>query len=78
MVVRVVPDLRDVKRIEVVRRGIGGWHDLDLERPTRKLTRFNVIDQIRVVRLRILARDDGRFFVVRKPMPCWVLKWYFT
>ena len=60
-VIAIVPHLSQVKGIEAVTRRFGRGHYLHLERPGRKLTSFNRMQQIKMVVVRVFTSEALRF-----------------
>src|SRR5262245_60959 len=62
-VISLVPDFRHIKRIVRVCLGLFRCHDLDEERPTRKISTFNGLEEIAAVALPISGHQRRRRFV---------------
>ncbi|MNQ46785.1 hypothetical protein D3C85_606110 [compost metagenome] len=62
-VILVRPDLGQVERIDFVVMGLVFGHDLDVERPARKVTRFDAVEQIPMMTFPVAANQILRFLV---------------
>src|SRR5260370_4294027 len=62
-VVGLWPDFRQVKRIVLVRFRLFLRHDLDEERPTRKISAFDCVEKISAIALPIICKNRRRSFV---------------